>query len=58
MSDIEPVAPVVSWGYTRILLLLILALVLELDNHRCELCWFYLFEINGKKRDQLTAEIA
>ena len=37
VSDIEPVAPMVWWGYTRILPLLILALVLELNNHRCEL---------------------
>ena len=51
VSDIEPVASVVYWGYTRILLLLILALVLGLNNHRrCEICWLHLFaEIKGKK---------
>ena len=38
VGDIEPVAPVVQWGYTRIRLLLVLALVLELNNYRCELC--------------------
>ena len=45
--------------HSNITILLILALVLELNNHRCELCWLYLFaEINWKKKDQLTAEIA
>ena len=32
-------------------ILLTRAFVLELNNHRCELCWLYLFaEINGGKR--------
>ena len=40
-SGLEPVAPVVEWGCTPILLLLTLALVPELNNHHCELCWLY-----------------
>ena len=62
VRDIEPVAPVVFWGFTRALLLLILALVLELNNNRFVFVsvvgYKYLQKYVGKKDQlQVAAEI-